>query len=125
MARSSAVSPEFEIMMMTSSRPIMPRSPWLASAGWTKMAGVPVEASVAAILRAIWPLLPMPVRMTRPVALLIRRIGLAEGGAEGPVQRGDQLRQRLALDFERAPRRGDPASQAFGVNFNDLCHGFL
>ena len=30
----------------------MPRSPWLASAGWTNSAGVPVEASVAAILRA-------------------------------------------------------------------------
>ena len=39
----------------------MPRSPWLASAGWTNCAGVPVEAKVAAILRAIWPLLPMPV----------------------------------------------------------------
>jgi len=25
----------------------MPRSPWLASAGWTNSAGVPVEASVA------------------------------------------------------------------------------
>ena len=44
----------------------MPRSPWLASAGWTKSAGVPVEASVAAILRATWPLLPMPVTTTRP-----------------------------------------------------------
>ena len=31
---------------------IMPRSPWLASAGWTNRAGVPVEARVAAILRA-------------------------------------------------------------------------
>ena len=46
---------------------IMPRSPWLASAGWTKSAGVPVEARVAAILRATWPLLPMPVTTTRPV----------------------------------------------------------
>ena len=45
----------------------MPRSPWLASPGWTHRAGVPVEASVAAIFRAIWPLLPMPVTTTRPV----------------------------------------------------------
>jgi hypothetical protein len=37
---------------MTSSDVIMPRSPWLASAAWTKKAGVPVEARVAAILRA-------------------------------------------------------------------------
>ena len=46
----------------------MPRSPWLASAGWRKKAGCPVEDSVEAILRAIWPLLPMPVTATRPVA---------------------------------------------------------
>ncbi len=39
--------------MMASSLAIMPRSPWLASAGWTKKAGVPVEASVAAILAPI------------------------------------------------------------------------
>ncbi len=44
----------------------MPRSPWLASAGCTKKAGVPVEASVAAILCPTWPLLPMPMTMTRP-----------------------------------------------------------
>ena len=46
----------------------MPRSPWLASPGWTKSAGVPVEAKVEAILRATWPLLPMPVTTTRPRA---------------------------------------------------------
>ena len=44
----------------------MPRSPWLASAGCTNIAGVPVEASVAAILRPTWPLLPMPITTTRP-----------------------------------------------------------
>jgi hypothetical protein len=55
--------------MMTSSGVMVPRSPWLASVGWTNMAGVPVDARVAAILRAIWPLLPTPDRMTRPVAL--------------------------------------------------------
>ncbi len=54
--------------MMTSSGAIMPRSPWLASPGCTKNAGVPVEAKVAAILRAMWPDLPMPLTMTRPLA---------------------------------------------------------
>ncbi len=46
----SAVSPELEIASTTSSRVIMPMSPWLASAGCRKKAGVPVLASVAAIL---------------------------------------------------------------------------
>src|SRR5262245_55100742 len=46
----------------------MPRSPWLASAACTKKAGVPVEASVAAILRAMCPDLPMPVTIRRPCA---------------------------------------------------------
>ena len=51
---------------------IMPRSPWLASPGWTNWAGVPVEAKVEAILRPTWPDLPMPVTMTRPFAAMIR-----------------------------------------------------
>src|SRR5262249_49689862 len=58
--------------MITSSAVIMPRSPWLASPGWTKKAGVPVDASVAAIFLATWPDLPMPVTMTRPLAARIR-----------------------------------------------------
>ena len=52
--------------MKTSSEVTIPRSPWLASAGWTKKAGVPVLASVAAILRAICPDLPIPDTTTRP-----------------------------------------------------------
>src|SRR3974390_2176247 len=44
----------------------MPRSPWLASAGWTNRAGVPVDASVEAIFAPTWPDLPMPVTITRP-----------------------------------------------------------
>ena len=54
--------------MITSSGAIMPRSPWLASLGCTKKAGVPVDARVAAILRPTWPDLPMPVTITRPRA---------------------------------------------------------
>src|SRR5688500_13895242 len=55
---SSSLSPEYEIATRTSGWRIMPRSPWLASAGWTKYAGVPVLDNVDAILRAIWPDLP-------------------------------------------------------------------
>src|SRR5438309_6437307 len=49
----------------TSSRVIMPRSPCPASAAWTKKAGVPVLASVDAILRAMCPDLPTPLTTTR------------------------------------------------------------
>src|SRR3569833_1169039 len=77
--RSSAVSPDHDSAMITSSGVIMPRSPWLASAACTKKAGVPVEASVAAILRPICPDLPRPVTMTRPLALRIRSVAAANG----------------------------------------------
>jgi len=44
----------------------------MASFTWMhKKAGVPVEASVAAILLPIWPDLPMPVTTTRPVQFSI------------------------------------------------------
>src|SRR6185503_126885 len=72
MSASSAVSPELERASTASPGAIMPRSPWLASAGWTNCAGVPVEAKVAAILRATWPLLPMPVTVTRPLVAASR-----------------------------------------------------
>ena len=63
---SSSLSPLLLMPSTTSAAVIMPRSPWLASAGCTNMAGVPVDASVAAILRPMWPLLPMPITTTRP-----------------------------------------------------------
>ncbi len=68
MSASSRASPDFDRASTTSSCPIMPRSPWLASEAWTKKAAVPVEAKVAAILRATWPDLPMPVQAMRPRA---------------------------------------------------------
>ena len=68
MSASSPLSPEFDKARIASSAPIMPRSPWLASAAWTNCAGLPVEARVAAILRATWPLLPIPVTISRPRA---------------------------------------------------------
>ena len=67
MASSSALSPELDSATITSSSVIMPRSPWLASAGWTKKAGVPVLASVEAILLATWPDLPIPLTTVRPL----------------------------------------------------------
>src|SRR5580700_5465853 len=57
----------------------MPRSPWLASAACTKNAGVPVDASVAAIFLPTWPDLPMPVTMTRPRALRIVSTAATKG----------------------------------------------
>src|SRR4030088_3165054 len=65
--------------MMTSSGVIMPRSPWLASAGWTKNEGLPVDANVAAILWPTWPDLPIPLTTTRPRAPRISSIAAAKG----------------------------------------------
>ena len=73
--------------MITSSGVIMPRSPWLASLGCTKKAGVPVEAKVAAILRPTWPDLPMPVTITRPRAPRIRSTAAMKACAEPVVDR--------------------------------------
>src|SRR6185436_15664929 len=64
---SSSVSPLYDIAITTSSAWITPRSPCTASAGCRKKAGVPVLASVAAILRQMMPDLPMPVTITRPL----------------------------------------------------------
>ncbi|MNT35431.1 hypothetical protein D3C72_1714590 [compost metagenome] len=63
---NSWLSPLFEIASTMSFSVTMPKSPWLASAGCTKKAGVPVEARVAAIFRPMWPLLPIPITTTRP-----------------------------------------------------------
>ncbi len=63
---SSSLSPELESAITTSPSVIMPKSPWLASAGCIKKAGVPVLARVAAILPPICPDLPIPLTTTRP-----------------------------------------------------------
>src|ERR1700754_2985315 len=76
---SSAVSPDHDSAMMTSSGVIMPRSPRLASAAWTKKAGVPVEAKEAAIFLPMWPDLPRPVTIRRPLALRIRSTAAVNG----------------------------------------------
>src|SRR6185312_16027947 len=64
---SSSVAPLFEKRMATSDGPTMPRSPCTLSTGCRNMAGVPVDVSVAAILRPISPDLPTPATITRPV----------------------------------------------------------
>ena len=69
MSFNSCDWPEFENANIQSFSVILPRSPWLASAGWTNCAGVPVEDKVAAILLAIWPLFPIPVTITLPLVL--------------------------------------------------------
>ena len=97
-SRTSAVSPELEIASSTSSRVIMPMSPWLASAACMKNDGVPVEASVAAILPAMWPDLPMPVTMTRPWHSRQMAAGAREPRVEPRHQRRDA----------RGPRSREP-----------------
>ena len=61
-----------EIAITTSSSVIIPKSPWLASAGWTKNEGVPVDASDAAIFLPMWPDLPIPVIIILPVEFCIK-----------------------------------------------------
>ena len=65
-ARISFDSPEFDNAITTSCGVTMPKSPCAASPGWTKNADVPVLAKVAAILRPIWPDLPIPITTTFP-----------------------------------------------------------
>ncbi len=81
MASTSPVSPELEMVNTTSSKVIIPRSPWLASPGWTKNDGVPVLASVAAILPPMWPDFPIPITMTRPWQLNINSQALTKSSS--------------------------------------------
>ena len=64
--RISSVSPLADNATTTSPFTTMPRSPCTASTGCRYSAGVPIELNVAAILRAMMPLFPMPVTTTRP-----------------------------------------------------------
>ena len=91
-----------------------PRSPWIASAGCRKNAGVPVLVSVAAILRQMMPDLPMPVRITRPRQCAQQLAPRASNRSSSRVdQREDRrgfglehlARQRRDQPCERAPRR--------------------
>ena len=93
----------------------MPRSPWLASAAWTKNAGVPVEAKVAAILRPIWPDLPSPVTISRPLALRMQIDGRGERRAEVGLQRRRDRGDAAGLGIERAQGRLDGGVGVIGA----------
>jgi len=68
----SSVSPLLEMAMTTSPVMIIPRSPWIPSAGCRNRAGVPVEAMVEAIFCPTSPDLPMPLTTTLPLLARIR-----------------------------------------------------
>ena len=94
-------------MMTTSPGAIMPRSPWLASAGCTKNAGVPVDASVAASLRAMCPDLPMPVTTTRPLQPSISATAATNGAPRRAASAEDGARfggEHVARELQRARR---------------------
>src|SRR5690606_18550827 len=78
MVVTSAVLPEFEMASTTACLVIMPRSPWLASPGWTTDEGVPVLARVAALLLPPWPDFPIPVTTTRPVHARMMSLALTK-----------------------------------------------
>ena len=86
MRRISSDSPEFEMAITTSPSAIIPTSPWLASPGCMKNAGVPVEARVEAILPPTWPDLPMPVTTTRPLAAKIAATASRKGLPRRPLR---------------------------------------
>ena len=82
---TSSVSPLLEMAITTSPFMIIPRSPWIPSAGWRKNAGVPVEAMVEAIFWPISPDFPHPGhnhpalggkdQLHRPLELAVDGIG--------------------------------------------------
>ena len=61
-------------------------------------AGVPVELSVAAILRAMMPLLPMPVTTTRPLQAKINSTASIESLRHRSGDAVGQRAQRLSFD---------------------------
>src|SRR3984957_15148919 len=113
MAARSAVSPDQDMASTTSPFCTMPRSPWPASAAWTKVAGRPVEASVAAILRATRPDFPMPVTITRPGASAIVLTASSKeaprlfGSREAKAASSDDRPSRATPRVLRADRTGD------------------
>ena len=111
---------------MASSLAIMPRSPWLASLGCTKNAGVPVEAKVAASFWPTWPLLPMPVTITRPLAPDSNSTASPNAWPSCWCQRRPQRDQALAFQLQGARRRlhGDRPIAGHGAQLS-LRHCFL
>ena len=48
---------------------IIPKSPWLASLGWIKNDGEPIDERVEEILDPTWPLFPIPEIIIFPLTL--------------------------------------------------------
>src|SRR5216110_4023954 len=90
--------------MATSSLPTRPRSPCSESTGWRNEAGLPVEVSVAAILRAISPDLPTPETISRPVAFSSSRTAAEKAGPRRSATR------RIASASRASTRRPRSAS---------------
>src|SRR5438876_10455356 len=95
--------------MATSSLPTRPRSPCSESTGWRNEAGLPVEVSVAAILRAISPDLPTPETISRPVAFSSSRTAAEEAGPRRSATR------RIASAPRASTRRPRSASSLGSV----------
>src|SRR2546430_8965382 len=93
--------------MATSSLPTRPRSPCSESTGWRNEAGLPVEVSVAAILRAISPDLPMPETISRPVAFSSSRTAAEKRSEEhtSELQSQSNLVCRLLLEKKKKQNR--------------------
>src|SRR2546427_388018 len=95
--------------MATSSLPTRPRSPCSESTGWRNEAGLPVEVSVAAILRAISPDLPTPETISRPVAFSSSRTAAEKAGPRRSATR------RIASASRTSTRRPRSASSLGSV----------
>src|SRR6266568_8287993 len=106
---SSSEAPLFESRMATSSLPTSPRSPCSESTGWRNDAGLPVEVSVAAILRAISPDLPTPETISRPVAFSSSRTAAEKAGPRRSATR------RIASASRTSTRRPRSASSPGSV----------
>src|SRR5207247_5256335 len=78
-----------------------PGSPWSESTGRTNIAGVPLDANVAAILRGISPDFPTPDTITRPLAFA--RISMARANA-GPSVSASRWTAAASSASTRLPR---------------------
>jgi len=108
----SSVSPDCDSASTTSSPRRAPRSPCIASAGWRKWLGVPVEASVAEIFRATSPGLADPGHDDVPTPRSMSRTAQAEQLVE--QLGGLQDRSSFSAGEISRPRTSTSASVAAG-----------
>src|SRR5437899_7498268 len=103
---NSSDAPLFETRIATSRRPTIPRSPCNESTGWRNDAGVPVEVSVAAILRAMRPDFPTPETISRPRASARRRTAATNAGPSRAATRRIASASRARTRRPRSTRSG-------------------